>query len=602
MDEEALRAMLPMGFGKQAPRKGKASIEIAPEPQEEYDSAEESDGPGAFPQVPSTRPAPQAAPVPELEPEAEPTPAPAPVHELSDEEQEATRKRARHDPAELGVGRTLEYAGLPLEHNVSLKDHTKTISALAVDPSGTRVATGSHDYEVKLWDFGGMTQSFRPFRTWEPAENYPVVQLDFSPISRNLLCVNATTQPRVYDYQGDELAVYRKGDVFMRDMKHTTGHVTEATCGAWHPTDTNTFMTGGSDSTIRVWDIDFLASQKIVIVVRSKERGTKTKVTAATYTPDARAIVAACQDGALHMWSTSGSYARPSATVERAHANHAGASGLAVASDSVTVASRGMDDTVKLWDLRSLKRPVAVQENVPCSSEHCEVVFSPNNEHVVTGTAAIPRQAKATATPDDPADLLSEWGQLAVFSGKDLAQELVHPVDRSSVTRLCWQPRINQVLAATRAGAVHVYYDDEASQLGAKLGVKRRDKVRANPFGIEQLANGHAPDVPIFMPDDEDAVFETDEQRIHKLRRDPVKTKLPQMPVRGQGRGGRIGTSETTHLIKDMYLDQAQLRMQDPREALLKYADKAEKDPRWTSIYAKTQPKTIYSKETGDEE
>lgn len=602
MDEEALRAMLPMGFGKQAPRKGKASIEIAPEPQEEYDSAEEGDGPGAFPQVPSTRPAPQPAPAPAAEPAAEPTPPPAPVHELSDEEQETARKRARHDPAELGVGRTFEYAGLPLEHNVSLKDHTKTISALAVDPSGTRVATGSHDYEVKLWDFGGMTQSFRPFRTWEPAENYPVVQLDFSPISRNLLCVNATTQPRVYDYQGDELAVYRKGDVFMRDMKHTTGHVTEATCGAWHPTDTNTFMTGGSDSTIRVWDIDFLASQKIVIVVRSKERGTKTKVTAATYTPDARAIVAACQDGALHMWSTSGSYARPSATVERAHANHAGASGLAVASDSVTIASRGMDDTVKLWDLRSLKRPVAVQENVPCSSEHCDVVFSPNNEHVVTGTAAIPRQAKATATPDDPADLLSEWGQLAVFSGKDLAQELVHPVDRSSVTRLCWQPRINQVLAATRAGAVHVYYDDEASQLGAKLGVKRRDKVRANPFGIEQLANGHAPDVPIFMPDDEDAVFETDEQRIHKLRRDPVKTKLPQMPVRGQGRGGRIGTSETTHLIKDMYLDQAQLRMQDPREALLKYADKAEKDPRWTSIYAKTQPKTIYSKETGDEE
>lgn len=602
MDEEALRAMLPMGFGKQAPRKGKASIEIAPEPQEEYDSAEEGDGPGAFPQVPSTRPAPQPAPAPAPEPAAEPTPPPAPVHELSDEEKETKRKRARHDPAELGVGRTLEYAGLPLEHNVSLKDHTKTISALAVDPSGTRVATGSHDYEVKLWDFGGMTQSFRPFRTWEPAENYPVVQLDFSPISRNLLCVNATTQPRVYDYQGDELAVYRKGDVFMRDMKHTTGHVTEATCGAWHPTDTNTFMTGGSDSTIRVWDIDFLASQKIVIVVRSKERGTKTKVTAATYTPDARAIVAACQDGALHMWSTSGSYARPSATVERAHANHAGASGLTVASDSVTIASRGMDDTVKLWDLRSLKRPVAVQENVPCSSEHCDVVFSPNNEHVVTGTAAIPRQAKATATPDDPADLLSEWGQLAVFSGKDLAQELVHPVDRSSVTRLCWQPRINQVLAATRAGAVHVYYDDEASQLGAKLGVKRRDKVRANPFGIEQLANGHAPDVPIFMPDDEDAVFETDEQRIHKLRRDPVKTKLPQMPVRGQGRGGRIGTSETTHLIKDMYLDQAQLRMQDPREALLKYADKAEKDPRWTSIYAKTQPKTIYSKETGDEE
>lgn len=610
MDEEALRAMLPMGFGKQEPaRPGKRKAQEDPEPAPD----------------PEVQPAPELNPVSsehvdEVESEAaapDDVEAPAPhadPHASSEGGEESTRKihPNRHDPSELGVGRTSEYGGLPLDQRVELKDHTKTISALAVDPSGTRVATGSHDYEVKLWDFGGMTQTFRPFKTFEPAENYPVVQLAFSPVSRNLLCINATTEPRVYDFHGEELATYKKGNVYMRDMKHTNGHVSEMTCGGWHPTDTNTFLTGGSDSTIRIWDIDFLSSQKIVIVVRSKQRGTKTRVTAATYTPDGGAIVAGCQDGALHVWSTSGSYSRPSASVERAHTVGAGASSIAVANDNVTLATRGNDDTVKLWDLRSLKKPLAVREGIPVGAEHCDVLFSPDGQEVVTGTASVPREANLTRTPDALDDLQGTWGQIAVFSRNDLSTKHVHPVDVSSVTRLSWQPRINQVLAGTRNGIVDVYYDQEASQLGALLGVKRRPKMRSNPFGIEELPGGVTADVPIFMPEDKDEdYYELDEPKRqylawkeakNRIRRDPVKTKLPQMPIRGQGYGGRVGKSANTHLVQGMYEGQAALRMQDPREALLKYADKAEKDPRWTNVYAKTQPKTIYAKETGDEE
>lgn len=39
------------------------------------------------------------------------------------------------------------------------------------------------------------------------------------------------------------------------------------------------------------------------------------------------------------------------------------------------------------------------------------------------------------------------------------------------------------------------------------------------------------------------------------------------------------------------------LRSEDPREALLKYADKAKEDPRWTSAYARTQPNAIFDEE-----
>lgn len=63
---------------------------------------------------------------------------------------------------------------LPITHEITLKDHTKVVSALALDPSGARIISGSHDYDCKLWDFGGMTTTLKPFKSWEPAGTYYV--------------------------------------------------------------------------------------------------------------------------------------------------------------------------------------------------------------------------------------------------------------------------------------------------------------------------------------------------------------------------------------------------------------------------------------------
>lgn len=62
----------------------------------------------------------------------------------------------------------------PTTHELLLKDHTKVVSALTLDPSGARVLSGSHDYDCKLWDFGGMDHRCKPFKTWEPAGSYYV--------------------------------------------------------------------------------------------------------------------------------------------------------------------------------------------------------------------------------------------------------------------------------------------------------------------------------------------------------------------------------------------------------------------------------------------
>jgi len=44
------------------------------------------------------------------------------------------------------------------------------------------------------------------------------------------------------------------------------------------------------------------------------------------------------------------------------------------------------------------------------------------------------------------------------------------------------------------------------------------------------------------------------------------------------------------------------MRDEDPREALLKYAEKAEKDPMFTNAWKLTQPKTIYAELSEEED
>ena len=149
---------------------------------------------------------------------------------------------------------------------------------------------------------------------------------------------------------------------------------------------------------------------------------------------------------------------------------------MAASSDGYTLASRGADDSLKLWDLRQLRSPLAEKQELPNGSDHTDVLFSPDGRQVMTGLASVPGGSMRTSDP------LSQWGQLAVFTSDTLHQQLVYPVAQSSVIRLAWHARLDQVFASTRDGSVHVFYDEHASQLGALLSVNKRARTRTNPF------------------------------------------------------------------------------------------------------------------------
>ena len=50
------------------------------------------------------------------------------------------------------------------------------------------------------------------------------------------------------------------------------------------------------------------------------------------------------------------------------------------------------------------------------------------------------------------------------------------------------------------------------------------------------------------------------------------------------------------------YVPLSSMRDEDPREALLKYAEKAKDDPMFTKAWSKTQPKTVYRELSDDED
>ncbi|KAI0724346.1 transcription factor [Cerioporus squamosus] len=450
-----------------------------------------------------------------------------------------------------------EEAQFPISHELLLKDHTKVVSALTMDPSGARVLSGSHDYDCKLWDFGGMDWRCKPFKTWEPAGSYYIHDLKYSNDGQQFLVVSGTTQAKLYDRDGEELATFVKGDQYIRDMKNTA-----------------------------IWDVENKRKQKTVIVVKSKERGARTKVNACAYSPDGSLIGGACMDGALHMWQTKSNFVRPSMTIEGAHTKGSETGSLVFSVDGQTVLTRGGDDTVKLWDLRSFKKPLLVRTGLATLYPGTNAIFSPDNKYIVTGASAISKAGK---------------GHL-LFMRKDTLETVKDLEVDSTPVKVYWHSKINQIVTGLSSGQICVLYSPDMSVNGAKLllnkGPPRKATIEdmSDAVAAPTIITPHA--LPMFRDSE---VGRSTKRKREKERMDPRKSRRPELPVTGPGRGGRVGASATQHVVQNLVRDTT--RDEDPREALLKLAATADENPVWTAAWRANQPKPVFAAvEDGDKD
>ncbi|KZZ98052.1 WD domain-containing protein [Ascosphaera apis ARSEF 7405] len=480
----------------------------------------------------------------------------------------------------------------PTSHDLTFKTHEKAVTTVTVDHAGARMITGSADCTIKLHDFSSMTPStLRAFKSVEPSarkqatasEVHPVRTVEFNPISPSqVLVLSATTQGKILDRDGDTLTAFVKGDMYLRDMRHTKGHISEITSGRWSPTDYNLCVTAATDSTVRIWDVNHGRSQKDVIVHKSRAPGSagRSRMTAVAWGSAAQGgsevIVAAALDGTLSMWSTKGQFTRPSAEVPLAHDRDTWVSDIDVSPDGRLIVTRASDSTVKLWDTRKLKQPVntaTFATGLKHASDY-KIRFSPNGANVLTG---------------------SETGDLHILNPATLRPELTTPVTPGSpLITAMWHEKLNQIITGSSNGETHLLYNPEKSINGAVLIMSKAPKRRHiddNPAlttdlsqgipldaGSQSLAARHRPGVGLTASG---------------RSRDPRRPHLPaQTPF------SKFQPDER-HIKESIPL--SSMRDEDPREALLKYADAAEKDPVFTKIWSKTQPKPVFA-ELSDEE
>ncbi|KAJ3029526.1 hypothetical protein HDV00_009551 [Rhizophlyctis rosea] len=464
---------------------------------------------------------------------------------------------------------------IPITHQASLRDHSRTVAAISVDPAGARVATGGRDCLLKLWDFHGMDANCRPFRSIEPAEGNPIRDVQWSISGDQLLVASTTSQPKIYDRDGSEIAEFVKGDPYIRDLRNTKGHVAALTGGRWHPHDKGIFLTSSLDSTIRIWDVENTRKQKDVIAVKSKLPGGKTAITAAIFSPNADLIIGGGADGALRTWKSKGPFIMPTQSLENAHMSGSTITSIAMARTRPIIATRSTDDTLKTWDLRNFKKPISTVSNLSNFFEETNVIFSPDDRYVLTGTS-VKRDAGQ--------------GQLCIYGSENLEEVARLDITGSSVVRLVWHARINQILAGCGDGSVQVLYEPRVSLAGIKNAIAKRPKTKAvddldlySDDAARPIITPHA--LPMFKED----FPGMGKRKRERIRADPLKTKKPDLPLSGPGRGGKLGTSITQHIMRSVIKDTT--RDEDPREAILKHAEAAKANPYWVApAYKRTQP------------
>lgn len=560
-DDEALRAFLPTSFGKQTKEANVAQ---------------------------------------QLAKSKRPTTTIAAIKVEGEDDKDSSPDEDVDDEVDGEDDESVEDDEFPVSHELVLKTHEKPITTLTVDASGSRFITGSTDCTIKFHDFSSMTpNSLHAFKSIDPtatkssanSETHPIHHVEFNPNSpAQVLVISATPQAKIFSRDGEQLKECIKGDMYLRDMHQTSGHISAITTGTWHPTNRDLFVTAGTDSTLRIWDVNMPMKQKEVIVHKSRAAGSagRTRMTAVSWATPMQGgkstLVAAALDGSLVMYDGDGNHSRPMAEIRDAHIKDTWTGGIDISADGRTVVTRGGDNKIKLWDTRKFKSPISVVEHQSTSDQYSqsEIRFSPDSSSIITG---------------------SHDGSLHILNPATLKPELVTPITPGSpLITLSWHKKLNQILTGSTNAEMHVLYDPKTSSRGASMVMSKAPKRRhidddptlttdtSAGLSGEGVTNGSIPHAGTSYASRHPTIGLT----VSGRSRDPRRPHVPiQTPF-------AKSQPDEQHIKDNVPL--SSMRDEDPREALLKYADKAKNDTMFTNAWKQTQPKTIYRELSDDED
>lgn len=503
----------------------------------------------------------------------------------------------------------------PVNHNILThmaefaQVHTKCVTSMAMDPAGSRLVTGSNDYTLQMYDFGGMDASHRPFmeiRSLSSEEGqFPLSDVHYSPSGDKIVVATTSSCVKVLNRDGQELIHCIKGDVYVADMSQTRGHVQSVTACQWHPHIKDVFLTTSLDGSARLWDVakgKFSFEKRLicsfVYKVKNVKNGQRTSILCLCYHPGGRQFAIGTSCGSIQIWNCCRAAAPNKSKLrpERYIANAHGGVGIPVTSvvyspNGELLASRAgesqeRDDSVRLWDVTegnktSNSEPIRIIPQVSTIYETSNTAFSPDGKLLCVGGGGSQNLDRSTnATIPKRQDIEGFINFYNISKDDPNANNVLEPIFQmkmpSIIVKVLWHPKLNQIICGSSDGTVRVLYDPNHSKKGVLLSsvksVKQKNALerllleRKDPQPITNVFTPNA--LPMFRDPEKDTKRKRDLERM-----DPVKTKRPEAPTTSKHlAGGRSSVSiNFQQFVVQSTIKNKNIAGKDPREELFKY-------------------------------
>ncbi|KAK4461139.1 HET-R [Cladorrhinum samala] len=235
----------------------------------------------------------------------------------------------------------------------TLEGHGNTVRSVAFSPDGQRLASGSDDNTVKIWD----PASGQCLQTLED-HNGPVESVAFSPDGQRLASGSEDNTVKIWDPASGQC---------LQTLEDHNGLVESV---AFSP-DGQRLASGSFDNTVKIWDP---ASGQCLQTFE----GHNESVISVAFSPDSQQLASGSEDDTVKIWDPASGQCLQ--TLE----DHNGpVRSVAFSPDGQRLASGSFDNTVKIWD------PIS-RQCLQTLKGHGDIVwsvaFSPDSQRLASGS------------------------------------------------------------------------------------------------------------------------------------------------------------------------------------------------------------------------